>query len=191
MRVQLVTGPTTAQEPVSVTDAKEHCRVDTSGEASYFAGLIATARAWAEKFTCRTIAPATFRLWLDEFPACGWIEIPLPPLRSVTSLTYVDEVGVTQTWSAANYAVDLVSEPGRLNLAYGIAWPTPRPQPNAIAVNFTAGYATPGDVPEPIRNAVKLVVSGLYENRESHNPEVVRENFAVKSLLWPYRVLYF
>src|SRR6185295_4859943 len=51
----------------------------------------------------------------------GAIEIPWPPLQSVTSIKYLDANGQEQTLPPADYTVDTISEPGLVIPA--TAWP--------------------------------------------------------------------
>ena len=46
-RLKLITAP--AEEPVSLTEAKTHLRVDTSADDTYIARLITSARAHVEE----------------------------------------------------------------------------------------------------------------------------------------------
>lgn len=92
--------------------------------------------------------------------------LPKPPLVSVTSITYVDTNGATQTLASDQYLVDSVSEPGRVTPAYGTLWPATRDQINAVTVSFTCGYGSAAAVPEGIKRWIRMRVSTLYENRE-------------------------
>ena len=53
----------------------------------------------------RALLTQTWDMYLDEFPCAGEIIIPLSPLQSVTSVSYVDQHGATQTWASANYRI--------------------------------------------------------------------------------------
>jgi uncharacterized phiE125 gp8 family phage protein len=101
-----------------------------------------------------------------------FIDVPRPPLQSVLSITYVDTAGVQQTWDPALYQVHKPSGPlarrGRIQPAYGVAWPVTRDQMDAVVVQFTAGYGTsPDAVPQMLRRAILLIVGDFYGNREA------------------------
>jgi uncharacterized phiE125 gp8 family phage protein len=190
----LVTPP--ASEPVSLNEMKLHLRVDHSDEDALIQALITAARQHAETVTRRQLVTATWELREDAFPpGLEWM-LPLPPLRSVTSIKYLDENGVEHMFSSANYIVDTASEPGRIVLKSGSSWPGgPLYPANAVRVQFTAGYGDAADVPEPIRAAIKLLVGHLYEHRELAYESVYAARsltameFSADALLWPYRVL--
>jgi uncharacterized phiE125 gp8 family phage protein len=166
MSLSLVTAP--ASEPVSTSDFKEHARITNTDEDSLVANLIVAARRWVENYTSRQLITATWRLVLDRFPLgdCE-ILIPLPPLQSVGSITYVDENGTSQTWAATEYVVDTASEPGRVYLGYNKSWPDTRSQRDAVTIDFDAGYGSnASDIPEDIIAALNLVGADMFENRE-------------------------
>jgi len=159
----LVTAP--ESEPVSISEAKAHLRVTFSDEDTYIDSLVKTARRQAEKYCRRAFITQTWDLVLDGFP-CGSIEVPLPPLQSVTSITYVDTNGATQTLASGNYTVDTKSNPARITPAYGKVWPTTQSHINVVTVRFVAGYGSSTDVPDDIGHALKLMIGHWYENRE-------------------------
>jgi uncharacterized phiE125 gp8 family phage protein len=73
MGLKVITAPTV--EPVTLTEAKLHQRVDLSADDDLITMWITSIREHAEHLTERTLAPATYLLYLDAFP-CDGIEIP-------------------------------------------------------------------------------------------------------------------
>lgn len=190
MKLTLVTAPTA--EPISVTEAKSHLRVDISADDTLIGTYITAARQYAEQHLWRALVTQTWDLVLDYWPMGSRIEIPWPPLQSVTSVTYTDDNGDTSTYSSANYIVDTYGEPGGIVLKSTASWPSATLQEvNAVKVRFVAGYGAASAVPEPIKSAIKLLVGTLYENREDvqNAPGIVVTSlpFGVQSLLMPYR----
>lgn len=188
----LVTPP--AAEPVSLAEAKQHCRVDTADDDALIAALIVAARQYVEAVTWRQLITATYDLALDGFPRGPVIELPRPPLQSVTSVTYTDAAGVSAVLAPSDYLVDTTAFVGRLVLGAGRSWPafTPRPV-NAVVVRFTAGYGGAAAVPQAITQAILLLVGHYYEHREAAvttagTGDFSRMPFAVESLLTAYAV---
>lgn len=164
MALTLITPP--AREPVSVTEAKLHLRVDHSQEDDYIAGLITAAREHVEDFCNRSLLTQTWLLTLDHFPGRGmvdshyidatqnftatyphkfWIALYRPPLLGVTTLKYIDANGVLTTMDPSLYQVDTYSEPGRVALGVNQIWPwtelsVPQPVLNAVQITYTAGF---------------------------------------------------
>lgn len=185
-----------AVEPLTLEEAKIHLRVDDGAEDTLIESLIKAFRSsidGKDGWLNRALITQTWDLHLDRFPADSRtpIQIPLPPLQSVTHVKYYDADGILQTLSSANYFVDSVSEPARLFPAYNLSWPTTRERPNAVNVRFVAGYgAAAGSIPEAIRQAGLLQIGHWYANRESVavGVSVAEMPQSVGWLLRPYKI---
>lgn len=200
MALSLVTAPAT--EPLSLAEAKAQLRVDTDDENDLILTLIGAAREYGETFTHRAFITQTWDLQLDGFPfqvldtnsATGAIVIPKPPCTSVTSITYVDMQGVTQTWDPTLWTLDNPqgpkARPARIVPAYFQIYPVTRWVPNAATVRFKAGYGDASTVPFAIKAAMKLLIGNWWVNREAG--QIVRGSadvlpFGVDPLLWAYK----
>lgn len=179
-------------EPITLAEAKAHSRVTITEDDAYIESLIAATRDRIEQFCKRSLLTQTWRLTLDRWPWHRDIILPFPPLQSVSSITYVDTAGDTQTWSSSNYIVDTASTPGRVRLAYAELYPSLRDQPNAVTITYVAGYGSAASsIPASIIHAAKILCGHYYDNREP----VVTGTIAAaipesyKALLGPYRVL--
>jgi uncharacterized phiE125 gp8 family phage protein len=168
----LVTPP--AVEPVTLAEAKLHCRVeaDNTYNDSLITTLIQAAREWVEKELDRSLIDTTWDYYLEDFPGCHGdkLVLPRPPLRSVTHVKYVDDGSGSLITLAVNtdYRVFTPSKmPGFLRPAYNVSWPGPRDQSDAVQVRFVAGYgATAASVPACLKAGIKLLVGHWFENRE-------------------------
>ena len=179
-----------ASEPVTTAEAKLHLRVDHGDEDAYIDTLVATARQHIELVTRRAMVDTTFELKLDAFPT--EIRPPRSPLSSVSSITYVDTDGATQTLSASVYSVDTDTEPGRISLAFNQSWPDIREQNNAVVVTFVAGYgAAASNVPAALREVVKMLTAHYYEFRQPVIAGAIATKIPmhIESLIWIHRVL--
>lgn len=163
--------------PVSFDVAKQHMRLNGHDEQAYVELLIDAATKVVESQTRRALIARSFRLHLDRFPDGREIELPVAPVQSLASVKYTDGLGVLTTWADANYALDQRSLVGRVVLADGVSWPTGLlVAPNAVEVDFTAGYGTTeASVPQPLRAAILFLVAHWYENREAVNAGSVNE----------------
>lgn len=164
MTFVVIVAPT--EEPVTLEEAKVQCRIENTYEDDEIAAMIVAARNQAELKLNRYIITQTLDAYYDRFGSC----FELPPLQSVTSITYLDNNGDSQTLAASQYVVDDKSIPARITPAYGVTWPSTYDQTNAVSIKFVAGYGLAADVPECIKQWIKLQVSGYYDNR---NPVVV------------------
>lgn len=183
----LVTAP--AAIAVSFEEAVNHLRIDEMEKL--VENLIAVATKHLDGrdgWLGRALVTQTWDLTLDAFPDC--IRVPLPPLQQVTSITYVDSNGASQTLAAENYTVS-PREPALIYPAYGTSWPSTRCQRDAVTVRFTAGYGdAASDVPLPIRHALLLIIGHFYEHREAVmiGAAPMELPLAVDALLYPYRI---
>ncbi len=191
MSLTIVTPP--AEEPVTLTEAKNHLRVDLTDDDSLISALIVAAREHAEAITRRAFITQTLKLSLDAFPANnGPIYVPMPPLQSVNSLKYFNTGGVEQTLTeGTDYLVDNESEPGRITPAPDTGWPATQNRPNAVSVEFVAGFGDASKVPQGIKQAILLMVGHWYENREAVTMQGNNAGelpMAVDSLLMMHRI---
>jgi uncharacterized phiE125 gp8 family phage protein len=194
--LSLITPPTF--DPVMLAEAKAQCRITSSEEDGLIAGYLLAARHYCEDYTGRVFATQTWEMKVDG----GWptvfdrptvsprrrIVLPNPPAQSVTSITYIDTNGTLQTLATNQYAFSKGDIFGFIEPAYGVSWPAVRNQLETVTVRYVAGYTT--DFPEPIRQAVLLLVSHFNEHREAVAVDVrgtpVELPFSVTALLQNY-----
>jgi hypothetical protein len=91
--------------------------------------------------------------------------------RSLPSSITTD--GLLQTLAPPGYLIDIASEPGRIVPAFNTRWPTTQHIIDAVAVEFTAGYAPEGspadhaaNVPMRAKLAIKALTAHWYNERE-------------------------
>jgi uncharacterized phiE125 gp8 family phage protein len=164
--IKIITGP--ASEPVSLAEAKTQCRVDVTDDDALLTGLIVVAREEVERRTWHAVISQTLELVLDGWPSGSYIELPRPPLVSVSSVKYRTSAGVETTWSSVNYIAGADHIPGRLVLADGASWPSGDLYPTeAIRIRYVAGYTNAAVVPQSLKLAMLLLIAHWYENREA------------------------
>jgi uncharacterized phiE125 gp8 family phage protein len=127
---------------------------------------------------------------LDQFPRStrGRIELPMPPLQSVTSVKYIDDTGSEATLAPSDYVVETWHLKGRIRPAYGLVWPTARDEDSAVRIRFVAGYGSAADVPQPIKHAILLLVGAWFRDREATGEMTKPLAMGVDALTNPYRV---
>ena len=167
MGLTLITPP--VADPVSVADIKAHLRIDSALEDALLLRYLQAAMGRLEGrdgWLNRSFITQTWDWTLDAFPTGAFLAVPLPPLQSVSLITYLDADGATQTLNANAYTVDTRSEPGWIAPAYGTSFPSALPVFNAVTIRFVAGYGNgPSSVPAPIRTALLGMVADIYEHR--------------------------
>jgi hypothetical protein len=103
----------------------------------------------------------------------GIVDLHAAPLLSIVWVKYTDSSGTVQTIPSNQYIYDAIQPgstivgPSRIQPAYGFTWPIPRPTIDSVNIRGTFGYGTDYTaIPENIKNAIKMLVSYWYENRE-------------------------
>ena len=180
MPVKVVTEPT--NEPLDLEEAKLFLRVDHDDENGLIMSFIKTARMYIETITRRTLPITGWELVQDSFDQK--IICPYPPLISVESVSYKDKAGNVTTLNESDYLVDSDHEPGVIVPVDG--WPNFEPYPiNPVTIKYQAGYQ---NVPEPFLHAIKLMVSHMYEHRETViESKTYQVPLSVESLIAPYK----
>ena len=164
MSLTITTQP--AEEPVDVAEAKRHLRL-SGGEDVQVALLIEAARERCERELDRAVMATTYKYTMRTWPG-NFIELPKPPLTSVTEVRYTDTGEAEQTLTVStHYTVDTTSTPGRVCLVKNQSWPSVSSDAaHPIQITYVAGYASANDVPSAIKQAILLFVGHYYENRE-------------------------
>ena len=184
----LTTQTPPAVEPVTLAEAKTHCRVDTSTDDAYISSLITAAREWCEAYCDETFVHTQYVMKLDAFP--HEIELPRPPMASsgtvtAVAVTYTLENQSTATLATNQYRVDRDSTPGVIRTLYNGSWPSHLLDYNAVTVTWWGGMGASGSsVPQRVRNAILWLVGMWYERRMAADAVNLSEiPFGVKALL--------
>lgn len=189
MILSLVTAPT--KEPLDLQTVKDHLRIEHSLDDSYLNVLIKAVREYVEKITWRGIIDQTWQLTMNSFPPEDFIKLPKGPLRSVTSVQYLDENNELKTFDAENYELDQQSPCGRLILKYQKTWPATSYRWNAVRVQYVVGFgADEAAVPVPLKQAMLLLIAQMYEHRvpEITGTFVAKIQLSFDALVAPYRL---
>ena len=174
-QVTLVTAPALRSLDWEA-DVKPALRLSDDTEKGWIESLLVpAAEGWAETATGRSLITQTWMLRLPCFPANGArIILPYPPLQSVSSVSYVDPNGDTQTWATALWETETPAPAGERAAhghvwpAYGQAYPTTRIHPNSVSITFIAGYGDDyEDIPAGLRQAMLMVIADKFIHRET------------------------
>jgi uncharacterized phiE125 gp8 family phage protein len=177
---------------ITTADFKLFARIDTSSDDTLIDQLILGATDFVEKWTQRSLLGQTWVYTERRWPR-RIVELPRPPLVSVTSVGYVDTAGDDQTLVAdTDYVVTIDREPGIIEPAYGKTWPSLRGETaQAITVTYVAGFHAddPDEVPNAIRIAVKMLAAQWYRCPEPSVPERTSEvPYGFRELLRQWRI---
>jgi uncharacterized phiE125 gp8 family phage protein len=169
--------------PVSLVEAKAHCRVTSSDEDTTIAIYLAAATGLVEKITGLRLVEQTVTFTrndlLDEMP------LPIAPIQSLT-VAYLDTAGAEQTLSSGLY--DFV---GADTLTPAIVrkdgqdWPQLFKSPLAVEVTAVVGFDA---APAELKAAILLLTGHLFENREAVGSPMAETAMAVEALLTNFRL---
>ena len=184
----LLTAP--AAEPLALDDARAFLRVDAHDDDELIAALIAAARLAVETQTRRALITQGWRLTLDGWPADGRITVRPGPLRVLSAARVFDLDGNATTLDLQHFVPDLGAS------ALVVApWAMMQPTRLAagIALDVMVGYGdTTADVPEPLRQAMRILIAHWYENRGLVVPgamSLATLPATASALMAPYRMV--
>lgn len=212
-RLRLVTD--SLSEPLTVDDAKDYARLDTSDDDRLVLATIKAARRRVEKETGLALLTQSWAAVFDQWPDAGegglsapwWdgvreaplsvlmssgsVDIPKRPFQAVTAIRVRDAYGDFHTVDPTVYYTDVSGQRGRIIRKLGQVWPIIIMAPKAaIEVDFTAGFdAAPySGVPDDLILAIKMLVKHWLDNREPvADGKIGRVPFHVQSIFDGYR----
>jgi len=184
-----ITGAAVDQDTIiTVADLKAHMRVTHTQEDTYISALRSAAISWVEEHCNIKLGSYTARGYLAGFYNSY---IPIGPVTAISEVKYQTTSDKTydnlDTLAAGLWFTDEISKPARIAF---------RDYPNVyeyaltpVVVTFTAGYTT---MPDPVLQAIRLLVAHMYENRQEEVVGTIttRLKFGLEALLNPFRVIY-
>lgn len=209
-----------SQEPITLTDIKQYTRIDFADDDATLSALITRCRSYAESVTRRSLAPKTIQCILrpDPVPAGRLygpvdaisdpllyaerlstspfgtvpfvLQLPFPPVQSVTSIDYQIWPFQQPTWTNlpatdannnAQWILNNQADPGEMFFSYPIV-------ANRFRVTMVCGY-DPTGVNKVMEDDLKMLLSQMvawrYDNRVEDWPAGIQND------LMHYRVEYF
>ena len=168
---------------LTLAEAKAFCRVDIATDDALITALIAAARDFIEDMTSQVLEPETRVFAFDRFDAA--IVLPVAPVRSITSITWLDDTGAAQVLAPSAYRLVERNGEWRVYPAIAATWPTATSAEAAVMVTAQVGPASRDALADGLRQAGQMIVANWYENREgvSIGETAADMPFAVKALL--------
>lgn len=188
MTMILLSAPTA--EPITLGEAKAHLRVDTDAEDTLIQSLIMASRLHIEAALDLALITQTWRLRRDTWPSSRTLTLPIRPIQSVISVKVYDDDDIPRAIDPASFILDGAANPARLVWRGNGSAPASGLAANGIEIDFVAGHGDgPADVPQPMRQALLLLIAHWYENREPVEIGATATVIpgAVSDLLGPYR----
>lgn len=165
-----------ASEPITLSEAKNYLKVEDSytDDDTLITAIITSVRQYIETYLTTALITQTIEEKWDYIDVRSYqlrqnFNLGVCPVQSVTSITYIDTDGDSQTWSASEYVVDTHRQVARIGIKNGYTWPSIQDEINVLTVTYVAGYGDAGsDVPGNILQAMRYLIAAYYENRTDH-----------------------
>ncbi|WP_375397140.1 hypothetical protein [uncultured Sphingomonas sp.] len=160
---------------LALGEVKPVLAVTITADDALLAAFVETATGLAEQFVGRVLIARSMRAVIDG--RTTWRPLPAAPVRSITGVSAIDEVGVARALDPVAYAIDIDADAaGWVRVA----------APGRIAVDLVAGLADGwSGVPTPLRQGIVLLAAHLFSQREARDPPPA----AVTALWRPYRAV--
>lgn len=132
----------------------------------YISAAVDDIARWTWKYLQSATYTSTLDSWDFETGETDTVTIRMHPVTEVTSVKYYDVNGDLQTMVlGTDYYVSLSGDFARIRFEN---MPTLRDQPfDNIEFTIKCGYLTHFEIPEDLVNALLLLVSDKFENRQS------------------------
>lgn len=161
--MSLILSNSPVADPVSLAEVRLQCNLaadDTSHDDRLNLNISAATRM-VERITKRALITQGYVL--NTVPRT-MIELPRPPLQSVTSVHVLDTDGNYALVAASDYQVSANDNPGSIRMIE--SWPSWNEyEPEPVKITYVAGFGdTSSDVPDDLRLAVLQVCAFLFEH---------------------------
>ncbi|MCG1029308.1 phage gp6-like head-tail connector protein [Virgibacillus halodenitrificans] len=166
MNLKVITYP--ANSPIKLDLVKDYLRIDYGEEDALIQGMINAAISHTENFTRRSLSIKTYELTLNKYK--NRVKLPKPPFVSLDSVK-------DENLQPIEHVV--LEEDGTAFVVFENSF-------EKAIITYQSGYE---EMPKPIEQAILMLVSHFYENRELAivGTSVVKLPFSVEALLYPYK----
>lgn len=176
-----------ASMPVSLAEAKAHLRVDHDDQDDLITAQIKAASAYLDGYSGILGRALVTQTWRQDFATfADRLPLPVSPVIAIVSISYFDVSNVQQTLDAGVYDLFAEARGAYVSLQPGQVWPATFNRADAVSITFTAGFGAATDVPEPIRQAILLIVQRLFDGADTEID--VSIDRVVHALIAPYRM---
>lgn len=143
---------------VSLDALKEQLKIEHDEDNELIRSLQRAAYIWVENYTARALLSTSWHYTTDKIRENCEVRqaLPFPPTISVENLYHAHSTQPKQLIS--RYTVEIKN---------GVTYVCFISRGLPVSINYTSGYGpTVEEVPEPIKLAVKTLVTSWYENRD-------------------------
>ncbi len=185
MAMALISPPATL--PVSLAKVKEFLKIENNDDDNLIDDLIIQAVSHIENIAEQKLITQDWRIFFDDLPRSGILEIALAPISAPIEVRYYDDQGDAQIVLAQDYEFDRHSIPARLWIKTPICMGH---ELNGLEVDVRAGFGASGvEVPGDIIRAILVTIAHWYEFRGAVHPadQPLSNPAGIDDLLAPYK----
>lgn len=170
MGLQVVTPPVLL--PVALEVARAHLRiVDDLSQDDLITAYLHAAAAEIGNRQERQLMSATLRMACGNWPTADctghrWLKLRGPNCELV-EINYYDANNDAQTLDTTDVLIDTSRRTPRLYFASTLSLPEVYFRPDAIQIDFTAGYEAADDLEPTTRQAILLRLGDYFSHRET------------------------
>lgn len=168
------TTSTLVDDIITAADAKKHVKVDLPDDDDLIQMYIKAARQVCEEFIDGALVPKTIDEQLQAWPTASdrAIRLSKGPIIQVDTIKYYDTDGNEQTIASTDsdfgdkFIVETIANYPAIVPKASFQFPdleTGRLYP--ITIRYQSGYNSTDLVPQPIKQAMLLLIGKFYENR--------------------------
>ena len=168
MDVRQITEP--SDLPLSLAELRAQLRLNSDFvvDDPYIETLQRAAVKSVEAHIAGPLVSRDFDQLHERFPCADRIVLARAPVTAIEGVHYTAEGAAEAVFAATDYVADVKARPGRVVLKRAGIWPSVALEVGtAVRIQFTAGYGRRDAVPEAAKQAIKLLVTSWYANREA------------------------
>jgi uncharacterized phiE125 gp8 family phage protein len=172
MNTRLVTAPVI--DPVTLDYVKKHTRIDYDVQDLLLSLWVKSATEQIEYITGMSLITQTREVSFDVgefgYPSTP-ILVPRSPIQSVSSVKIYDTASIETVLPLTYFDIDAHSIPGRIDLVYGMVWPSTLLRCiRSIVITYVSGFGdTCETVPPDLRDVILLYCTHRNENRSDES----------------------
>lgn len=165
MALQLRSGP--AIEPVTLSEAKNFLRLDSTEDDVLISSLITAARIYIETTIGKILITESWSYFIDKWPKSNTVYLPLNPIQEIEEVRFYSDEETYQIIPPADYSIDIISNHPRLKFKGAQQAPISSQALNQIEVRFIAGYGDNlSDIPADLKQALLMLCAHWFEQRD-------------------------
>lgn len=151
-------------EVVTLSEAKQHLKIDGDDQNSIISLYLAAAVKRCEDYRQASIMSAAHELYSSGF--CSSFNLQKHPVTAINSVKYYDTDGALQTVDSAEYRLQSFRQPCFLEFDSEFDYPDLHDREWPVVINFNAGYDSASSVPATIKLGVLNELGTFHEFRQ-------------------------